>query len=46
MNLNNGQGWVSIAHLVVIGPLWIALTGITLYALIPRIARHGSQPVK
>ena len=37
MNLKNGKGWVSIAHLAVIGPLWLFLLGVTILAAWRRV---------
>ena len=37
MNLRHGHGWVAVAHFVIVGPLWLVFTGITLYALLRRI---------
>ena len=36
MNLKNAEGWASTAHLAVIGPLWLFLLGITLFAVYRR----------
>ena len=38
MNLKNAEGWVSTAHLAVIGPLWLFLSGVTLLGLYRRLA--------
>lgn len=34
MNLRNGAGWVAVAHLLIVGPLWLACTGLTVFALV------------
>ena len=44
MNLRSGQGWVSILHFVVIGPLWLAATGLTVYALVRRLTDWHDRP--
>lgn len=40
MNLSNGVGWVAIAHLLIIGPLWLACTGLTVFALVRCSQKH------
>ena len=40
MNLKNAEGWVSIAHLAVIGPLWLFLLAVTLFAVYRRATRR------
>ena len=37
MNLRVGTGWVAVAHLAMVGPLWIAITALTGLALYRRI---------
>lgn len=41
MNLKNGEGWASIAHLVVIGPLWLFFVCVTVLALLRRLRREA-----
>ena len=37
MNFKNAEGWASIAHLAVIGPLWLFLLGVTLLGVYRRL---------
>ena len=37
MNLKNAEGWVSTAHLAVIGPLWLVLLGVTFLGVYRRL---------
>lgn len=46
MNMRNGQGWVSILHLVIVGPLWLAMSGITLHALARQVFSSGRRSAK
>lgn len=39
MNLRNAVGWVAVAHLLIVGPLWLACTGLTVFALV----RHSQK---
>ena len=46
MNTRNGHGWVSMVHFLVVGPLWLAFTGITLYAFARQVLGWGGTRAK
>ena len=46
MNTRNGHGWVAIAHFVIVGPLWLVFTGVTLYAFARQILGWGGRPAE
>lgn len=51
MNLRNAAGWSAVAHLLIVGPLWLASTGLTVFALIRQfrarlLARASRAPAR
>lgn len=44
MNLRNGEGWVSALHLGIVGPLWLAIIILMVYAACREMTRiFGAQ---
>lgn len=33
VNMRHGEGWVYVAHLLLVGPLWLVATGLTVFAV-------------